>query len=113
MTLALAAGSELRLYDAASGAIRATWSLPAQPAGHNCDFYGDPSCGRPVPLVLEDVARGLAVYVLDGEVHLLRLRDGADRVVAAGTLARFMDTGLVYADGARIRMTPFARLPLR
>jgi NADPH-dependent 2,4-dienoyl-CoA reductase/sulfur reductase-like enzyme len=62
--------------------------------------------------VLEDVARGLAVYVLDGEVHLLRLRDGADRVVAAGTLARFMDTGLVYADGARIRMTPFARLPL-
>jgi WD40-like Beta Propeller Repeat len=111
--LVLAAGSELRLYDAASGALRATWSLPAQPAGHNCDFYGDPSCGRPGPLVLEDVGRGLAVYVLDGEVHLLRLRDGADRVVAAGTLARFMDAGLVYADGARIRMTPFARLPLR
>jgi hypothetical protein len=62
--------------------------------------------------VLEDVARGLAVYVLDGEVHLLRLRDGADRVVAVGTLARFMDAGLVYADGARIWITPFERLPL-
>jgi hypothetical protein len=110
--LVLAVGNELRLYDAASGALRATWPLPAQPAGHNCDLYGDPTCGGSGRLMLEDVARGLAVYVLDGEVHLVRLRDGADRVAGVGTLARFMDAGLVYADGARIRMTPFGRLPL-
>jgi NADPH-dependent 2,4-dienoyl-CoA reductase/sulfur reductase-like enzyme len=45
--------------------------------------------------------------------HLLRLRDGADRVAGIGALARFMDAGLVYGDGARIRITPVERLPLR
>ena len=110
--LVLAAGAELRVYDAASGALRATWPLPAQPVGHDCDFYGDPSCGPPVRLVLGDVARGLAVYVLGGEVHVLRLRDGADRMVGVGTLARFMEAGLVYADGARVRLVPFTRLAL-
>jgi WD40-like Beta Propeller Repeat len=61
---------------------------------------------------LQDAARGLAVYVLNGQVHLLRLADGRDEVVAAGTLARFMDAGLVYADGSRLRLVPFDRLPL-
>jgi hypothetical protein len=41
------------------------------------------------------------------------LSDGADRVVGYGTLARFMNAGLVYADGARIWHTPYDRLPLR
>ena len=59
------------------------------------------------------LAHGLAVYVLDAQVHLLQLADGADRTVGSGTLARFADAGLVYADGARFRLTPFSRLPLR
>jgi len=33
-------------------------------------------------------------------------------VVGAGTLARFMDAGLVYADGARLHVVPYDRLPL-
>jgi hypothetical protein len=111
--LVLAAGGELRVYDAASGTLRASWPLPVQPAGHDCDLFGDPTCRRPARLTVGDVADGLAAYVLDGRVHLLRLADGADRVVGTGTLARFMDAGLVFADGARIRLVPFDRLPLR
>ena len=35
-----------------------------------------------------------------------------DLVVAAGSQARFMDAGLVYADGTRLNVVPFERLPL-
>ena len=111
--LVLAAGGDLRVYDAGSGVLRAAWRLPAGPSGHPCDLFGDPTCLQPARLVLGDVARGLAAYVLDGQVHVLRLADGADAVVGPGTLARFMDAGLAYADGARIRLVPFDRLPLR
>jgi hypothetical protein len=111
--LALATGGALRVYDAPTGALRATWPLPAQPAGHDCDLFGDPSCLHPAPLTLGGSSHGLAAYVVDGQVHLLRLADGADRVVGPGTLPRFMDAGLVYADGARIRLVPYDRLPLR
>lgn len=62
--------------------------------------------------MLADVAHGLAAYVLEGQVQLLRLADGADRTVVPGTLARFTDTGLAFADGARIRLVPFQQLPL-
>jgi hypothetical protein len=110
--LVLAAGSELRVYDAVTGSLRATWPLPGQPAGHDCDLFGDPSCFPTARLTLGGLARGLAAYVFDGQVHLLRLADGADRIVAAGTLPRFFDAGLVYADGARIRLVPYASLPL-
>jgi hypothetical protein len=63
--------------------------------------------------VLQDAARGLVTHVLDGQVHLLRLSDGADAEVAQGSLARFTSSGLVYADGPRLRLVPFDRLPLR
>jgi hypothetical protein len=109
--LVLAVGGELRVYDAQSGALRAHWPLPGQPAGHPCDEYGDPSCTS-TPLVLDDVSHGLAVYVLGGEVHVLRLADGADRIVGPGMIARFLDAGLAYADGARIRLLTYAQLPL-
>jgi hypothetical protein len=76
--------------------------------------YGDPSCPQAAaPLTLGGLSHGLAAYVVDREVHVLRIADGADRVVAPGTLARFMDAGLVYADGARVRFVPYERLPLR
>jgi hypothetical protein len=45
-------------------------------------------------------------------VHLLRLSDDQDATVATGTLARFMDTGLVYADGVHVHLVSFDQLPL-
>jgi hypothetical protein len=62
--------------------------------------------------VLQDAAHGLAAYTLDGRIHLLRLADGHDTTLASGTLAAFTDTGLAYADGARIHHVPYDRLPL-
>lgn len=112
--LVIASGDELRTYDAGSGVLDATWPLPGGPAGHDCDLYGDPSCNfgsAPTPVTLEDVSHGLAAYIYDGQVHLLRLSDGADRIVGYGTLARFMNAGLAYADGARVWLTPYDRLP--
>jgi hypothetical protein len=44
---------------------------------------------------------------------MLRLSDGATAAVASGSLARFFDGGLAYAEGARVRIIPFDRLPLR
>jgi hypothetical protein len=111
--LVIATAGALRVYDAVTGTLRATWPLPAQPAGHDCDLFGDPSCFNPAPLTLGGLSHGVAAYVADGQVHLLRLADGANRVVGPGKLPRFMDAGLVYADGARIRLVQFDRLPLR
>ena len=114
--LVIAAGDELRVYDAQTGTLGATWPLPEGPVGHDCDLFTDPSCnyGRPsTPLALEDVSHGLATYVNNGHVHVLRLSDGADRVVGDGTLARFVNAGLAYADGARIRLTPYDELASR
>ena len=54
-------------------------------------------------LVLEDMARGRVVYTLNGQVHTLRLSDGHDTTVAEGTLARFTNTGVVIASGAKLR----------
>jgi hypothetical protein len=114
--LVIASGNQLRVYDATTGALGAAWPLAIEPAGHDCDPYGDPSCNwgsPPTPLTLEDVARGLAVYVLDGRVHVIRLSDGTDDDVGPGTLARFTDAGLVYADGARIHLVPYNTLPVQ
>src|SRR5262249_29660036 len=110
--LVLTSGAQLRVYDARTGTLRRTWPLAAEAAGHDCDYYGDPSCPTQPELALDDVAHGLVAYVLERQVHLLRLSDGADAVVGPGSHARFMDTGLVFADGARIRLLPFAQLPL-
>jgi hypothetical protein len=113
--LVLATGSELRVYDAQTGALKHSWPLAAGPAGHDCDRYGDPSCdlGQPTPVTLEDVSYGLAAYIDAGQVHLLRLGDGDDNVVGDGTIARFTAAGLAYADGARVRLRPYDQLPLQ
>jgi Tol biopolymer transport system component len=113
--LVLAAGDQLRVYDAATGAPRASWPLPAQPVGQHCSASDDPYCWanmKSIRLTLDDLARGLAAYVFDGQVHLLRLADGADWTVGPGTFARFTDSGLAFADGARIHLVPFEGLPL-
>lgn len=109
--LVLAVGQQLRDYNAASGALRSTWPLPQQPAGHDCDNFGDPSCNQPVPLTIGDVSHGFAAYVIFGQVYLLRLSDGAVYSIGSGTHARFSNAGLVFADGARIRAIPYDRLP--
>jgi hypothetical protein len=102
----------LLVYDATTGARLHAWPLPDVPSGGEC---GSPHGGtwecRQARLVLEDAAHGLAAYLLDGQVHVLHLADGVDTTVGAGTLARFTYAGLVYAEGANLRLVPFARLP--
>ena len=60
--------------------------------------------------VLQDAARGLVVYTVDGTIHVRRLDDGTDAEVAAGSVGRFFAGGLAYAEGARVRVIPFERL---
>jgi hypothetical protein len=102
---------QLRDYDATTGALTHAWPLPDVPSGGPCVGPFPSPCAS-IQLELDDASRGLATYVLDGQVHVLRLADGADKSVGRGTLARFMDAGLVYADGADLHLVPFAQLPL-
>jgi hypothetical protein len=110
--LVLVVRGRLLDYDAGSGELRHTWPLPDVPSGGEA---GDPNSGRAFPagvhLDLEDAAHGLVTYVLDEQVHVLRLADGKDATIGPGGLARFTATGLVYTDGARIRLMPFNGLP--
>jgi hypothetical protein len=99
---------QLRDYDAHDGTLFHSWPLPDVPSGRGCWLR----CFED-KLVLQDAARGLAAYSLDGEVHLLRLADGVDKVFARAAVARFMNGRLVYAQGSRIRIVPPAQLPLR
>ena len=72
-----------------------------------------------IRLILEDAARGVAVYTLDHVVHLLRLSDGADVTVPGAIAAEITGDGLFYAYPGeepwpgRIRFMPFDELPLR
>jgi hypothetical protein len=99
---------DLRDYDAHSAELIHAWPLPDVLSGPVCGWR---TCDQ-TRLVLDDAAQGLVTYTLDGDIHLLRLADSADALVGPGSLARFMDLGLVYADGARIHLVPYARLPL-
>jgi hypothetical protein len=105
----------LRVYNAGTGALVRTRALPNVTSAGVC---GMPPC--PVAaLQLQDAARGLVAYTLSGKLHLLRLRDGRNRVVASAEDARFGSKGLFYAYSApapwvsRVRFVPWARLPLR
>jgi WD40 repeat protein len=115
--LVVLVSGELRDYDATTGTLLRTSPLPAVPSGGFCGvpiFF----CGSP-RLRLEDAARGLVAYILDGQLHLLRLADGRDVAVHEGTAARFDSAGLAYSYRApgdwpgRIRFVPFDRLPPR
>jgi hypothetical protein len=67
---------------------------------------------------LVDAKRGRVAYLLSGKLHLLRLDDGRDRVVATATDAWFGDKGLFYAYTAagpwpaRVRFVRWAALPV-
>jgi hypothetical protein len=107
----------LRVYDTTTGELLHSWPLPDVSFG---GFCGLPiwQCGSP-RLLLEGAARGLTVYLLDGKLHLLRLRDGADTVIADATAAQLSDGGLFYAYRTtgmwpgRVRFVPFGELPLQ
>lgn len=105
----------LRVYNASTGALVRTRTLPNVTSAGVC---GMPPCPA-AALQLLDAARGLVAYTLSGKLHLLRLRDGRNRVVAAAADARFGSTGLFYASSApapwvsRIRFVPWAALPVR
>ena len=110
--LVLLRRGELRHYDASNGTLKHTWPLPNVPSGRECGYYDTVTCPYAKPaLVLEDMARGRVVYTLYGQVRALRLSDGHDSTVAEGTLARFINTGLVIANGAKLRFIRDDQLP--
>jgi hypothetical protein len=108
--LVVAVQGELLDYDASSGSLLQSWPLPDVATGGFCGNPHPWACPQ-TPLVLQDAAHGLAAYVVDGQVHVLRLADGTDVAVGAATTARFMDEGLVYADGEHLRLRTYALLP--
>lgn len=105
---------QLRDYSASTGELLHAWPLPDVPSAGRCRLEYCP----PVRLTLDDAARGLALYTLDGAVHLLRLRDGSHATVPGATVAELTDAGLFYTYPGekpwpgRIRFVPFAELPL-
>jgi hypothetical protein len=105
----------LREYKVTTGALLRARPLPNVSSGGVC---GMPPCPT-VALQMVDAARGLVAYILSGKLHLLRLRDGRDRVVATATDARFGDTGLFYSFAkpapwvSRIRFVRWAALPVQ
>lgn len=80
-------------FDAATGFLQHTWPVANVTSGGPCRRLPCP----PQLLTLEDAAGGLVAYTLQGAVHVLRLSDGRDVVVAQGTRARFVTPGLVFA----------------
>jgi hypothetical protein len=83
----------LRHFDAVTGFLQHTWPVANVTSGGICRRL---PCS-PQLLTLEDTAGGLVAYTLQREVHVLRLSDGRDVVVASGTRAQFVTSGLVYA----------------
>src|SRR3954452_19333109 len=105
----------IREYKIQTGALVRTRPLPNVTSAGVC---GMPPCPV-VALRLVDAKRGLVSYIQSGKLHLLRLRDGRNRIVHGAADARFGDDGLFYAfSGAapwvsRIRFVPWRALPLR
>jgi hypothetical protein len=106
---------QLRDYSVSSGELLHVWPLPDVPSAGRCRSGYCPQ----VRLTLDDAARGLAVYTLDGAVRLIRLRDGADRTLPDATAAELTDAGLFYTYvgeepwPGRIRFVLFDELPIR
>ena len=105
---------ELRDYSSTSGELLHVWPLPDVPSAGRCRLLSCPG----IRLTLDDAARGVVVYTLDGVVHLLRLSDGEDKTVPGATVAELTGAGFFYAYRGeepwpgRIRFVPFDELPL-
>jgi hypothetical protein len=76
LDLVVAVKGQLRDYDAMTGTLLHAWPLPDVPSGGPCGGPHPWGCPR-VRFELEGVARGIAAYVEDGDVHILRLSDGS------------------------------------
>jgi hypothetical protein len=107
-TVVVLVPGELRVYDVTSGSLLRSSRLPMTTVGRDCTAFSEPHCRYPeAQLRLQDAALGLAAYVLNGEVHIVRLADGHDAVVSFGTEARFTNDGVAIADGARVRLIAY------
>lgn len=111
----------LRVYDTSTGRLRATWQLPDATVGRDCTYYSEPhaeavgadACPGTAALVLQDANERFAAYTFDDRLHVVRIVDGRDKTIGYATRARFMAAGLVYADGARVRLIPYSSLAQR
>jgi Tol biopolymer transport system component len=105
---------QLRDYSTATGVLLHAWPLPDVPSAGACRLLRCPG----IRLTLDAAATGVAVYTLDGVVHLLRLDDGEDKTVPGATAAALTGAGLFYSYlgdepwPGRIRFVPFNELPL-
>jgi hypothetical protein len=110
----LVAGRILDLSLASGQQLHAR-TVPNVPSAGVCGILRCPAA----TLRLLDAKKGLVAYILSGKLHLLRLKDGRDRVVAAAVDARFGDNGLFYAFTkpgpwpARVKFVRWASLPVR
>jgi hypothetical protein len=114
-TLAVLVHGALKAYETETGALSHSWPLPSVPSGGRCT---DAHC-PPVRLQLVAAVRGLALYLLDGKAHLLRLRDGRDVMVDRALAADLTTEGLFCTFRGsdpyigRVRFIPYAKLPLK
>ena len=105
---------ELRDYSVSTGELRYVWPLPDVPSSGRCRLTRCPG----IRLTLDDAARGVVVYTLDGVVHLLRLSNDDDVTLPGVTVADLTDAGLFFAYvgdkpwQGRVRFVPFDELPL-
>jgi hypothetical protein len=113
--LVAAVGNSLVDFDSITGQRLHSWPVSSENPARDCLFWAGPDCfglvyAEPPHYVLQDAARGIAAYTLDGKLHVLLLADCEDSVVSYASEARFVDDGLVYSDGSRIHVAPFSQL---
>ncbi|HYU04785.1 MAG TPA: integrin alpha, partial [Jatrophihabitantaceae bacterium] len=104
----------LRVVDTRTGHLLHRWPLRGVPVGGVCTELPH-QCPSP-ELEFAGAANGLAAYIADGIVHVVRLADGLDVVIARGTHARVTSAGLFYAYAGpdpwpgRVHFVPRAQL---
>jgi WD40 repeat protein len=89
----------LGVYDVQTGALAHAWPLPDVPSSGACRTYVS-ECVDGVRLRLVGAGGGLAAYLFDGAVHVLRLVDGRDVAYAPASAAQLTRAGLFFAHTA-------------
>ena len=113
----------IRDFNTDTGELEHSWPRPEVASGGCADvdhWWDTDDCLAP-RVEGVDSARGLVAMAIDGRIHLIRLADGVDVVLAEGSVARFVSSGIVYASRARsndptypwrLIHVPFEMLPL-